>query len=164
MVSRPSHLALIAAHPSKLIWSIYQTTAYLVILFLHRLLLPFACRATDFRTEITRCFLGSFLANFWDLLFKAPIGLREDQYRNFNVGGVPAVLVPPTAPFMDAGMMNPKPDLLILYAHGGGYLFGEPLMYMSTYERWIHIASTRGIDLAIVSVDYSKFYPCCALR
>ncbi|OCK77445.1 alpha/beta-hydrolase, partial [Lepidopterella palustris CBS 459.81] len=43
---------------------------------------------------------------------------------------------------------------VLLYAHGGGYLFGEPLMYLESYKRWVREAEANGIRLIIVSVDY----------
>jgi len=54
------------------------------------------------------------------------------------------------------GSKDGRKKLVLLYSHGGGYLFGEPLMYMSTYKRWIKAAARENIELTIVSVDYRK--------
>ncbi|RDW76946.1 hypothetical protein BP6252_04999 [Coleophoma cylindrospora] len=53
----------------------------------------------------------------------------------------------------------------MLYAHGGGYMFGEPLQWIASYERWIAKASSRGFDLVVVAVKYrlstvAKFPAC----
>ena len=149
-----SHLHLIVAHPINFCLSIYETLALLVLLLANRLLLPFACRPLSLRTEIARCFLGGFLKHFWDLLFKAPPGLQETEYRNCIIRSVPTVVVPRHAQ-LDAGNLDrQRQSLVLLYAHGGGYLFGEPLMYISTYKRWIEIADSHGIDLSVVAVQY----------
>lgn len=154
---RPSHLRLILTQPWKLVRSIYHTSALGVSVLLDRMLLPFACRAVDFRTQLYRCYLGGFLANFWDLLFKAPLNLSRSRYADQILGGVPCVIVP-----RDAGAALHKDhqdireqSLILLYAHGGGYAFGEPLMYIETYERWVRRAEEQGLKLVVVSVDYS---------
>ena len=152
-----THVKLILANPAKLFWSVWQSLVYLFIVVIQRLLLPNACRAVSLRTEIARAILGSFLANFWDLLFKAAPGLRDDEYSLLSAGAgqVPAVLVPPGR---DLGTIGSKEDgkrkILLLYSHGGGYFFGEPLMYMSTYKRWIKAAARQNVELTVLSVDY----------
>jgi hypothetical protein len=161
---RPSHVALIIRHPIKLFRSVYHASALLGVVLLHRLLFPFACRATGFGTEVRRCLLGGLLANFWDLLFKQPLGVQRDKhYTEVHLRRVPAVVVPRNALTAqekaestnggDLPSRAPQP-VVLLYAHGGGYLFGEPLMYLSAYERWIRGSKALGFDLIIVSVDY----------
>jgi hypothetical protein len=149
-----SHLDLVAAHPIKFCLAIYETLALLVLLLFNRILLPFACRPISLRTEIARCFLGGFLKHFWDILFKAPPGLQETEYRNVIIGSVPTVIVPPHARLDVESLDRHRPSLVLLYAHGGGYLFGEPLMYMSTYKRWIELADSHGMDLSVIAVHY----------
>lgn len=164
MKQRPSHRELIRDNPWKLVRSVYYTLVYLVLVVQNRLLLPFACRAVDLRTELARCYLAAFLGNFWDLIFKAPPWLRKDQYSEIALKGVSAVLIPPNTPLGDkasGSSLDNKRNVYLLYAHGGGYLFGEPLMYISTYERWIQKASHQGLDLVIVSVDYGESMVSC---
>jgi hypothetical protein len=156
-----THLQLILENPAKLFWSIWQSLIYLFLVLIQRLVLPNACRAVTLRTEIARAILGSFLANFWDLLFKASPGLRDDEYLLLTAGRVPAVLVPPDRDLNTIGSQEDgKRKLLLLYSHGGGYFFGEPLMYMSTYKRWIKAMARENVELTVVSVDYRKsLYP-----
>lgn len=150
-----SHLQLILKHLTKFFWAIWQTTIYVLLVLLQRLLLPTACRAVTLRTEIARAILGPFLANFWDLLFKAPPGLRKSEYSQLHTAHVRAFIIPPDR---DLGGLrdgeNTRQKLVLLYSHGGGYVFGEPLMYMSTYKRWVEAAEREDIELTIVSVDY----------
>jgi hypothetical protein len=167
---RPSHLALIMRHPLKLLLSIYHASALLSLVLLHRLLLPFSCRATAFGTEVRRCLLGGLLANFWDLLFKQAPGVQWDKhYTEVCLRRVPAVVVPPNAisaqdqaeSGTNVGVLpsRARQSVVLLYAHGGGYLFGEPLMYLSTYKRWTRKCKALGFDLIVVSVDYSTLIP-----
>lgn len=150
-----SHLQLILQNPTKLLWAIWQSTIYIVLVLIQRLLLPTACRAVTFRTEIARAILGPFLANFWDLLFKAPPGLRHSGYSVLEAGHATAFIVPPDRALISLREReNSRKRLLLLYSHGGGFVFGEPLMYMSTYIRWVEAAEKEDVDLTIVSVDY----------
>jgi len=152
-----THLQLILENPAKLFWSVWHSLVYLFLVLIQRILLPNACRAVTLRTEVARAILGSFLANFWDLLFKAPPGLRDNEYSHLNAGHVPAILVPPERNLHSiSSQEDGKQKLLILYSHGGGYHFGEALMYMSTYKRWIKAAARVHIELTILSVDYRE--------
>ncbi|KAI9814056.1 MAG: hypothetical protein M1827_003520 [Pycnora praestabilis] len=118
------------------------------------LLLPPASRPVTLRTELARCFIGSFLENLPALFLRAPLGLRDDEYRKVNIGGVQAVMVPPDV-LLNADTFNTFPaPLVLLFAHGGGFVLGEPLMQIPTYKRWIKAANDHGLALVIVSVDY----------
>lgn len=176
-VRRESYAGLILSHPLKLLWAIYDTLALLAISLLHRLLLPGACHATSFRVQILRCFLGGFLARFWDLMFKAPPEMpcltrgSHKRYAEIILGGrVPAVVVPPSpvrrgggeAKVGGEGAMLPvgndeRDTVFLLYAHGGGFLFGEPLMHLGTYERWVRKAAAMKWRLVVVAVEYSEW-------
>lgn len=147
---------LIAENPIKFFWSIYQSLAYPVILAAERVLLPRACRAVTLRTQVVRCMYGSFLANFSDIVFKAPPNLREEDYRSENFGGVSSVVIPRHAD-LSSSVSKQSNSLVLLYGHGGGFYFGEPLMYISTYKRWVKVAKEDGVELIIVSVDYRKW-------
>lgn len=159
-VMMATHLQLVLRNPANLFWSVWQSFVYLFLVFIQRILLPNACRSVTLRTEIARAILGSFLANFWDLLFKAPPNLQDHDYIVINAGQVPAVLIPPGRDLNTIrGKEDGKRKILLLYSHGGGYFFGEPLMYMSTYLRWIKAAARENVELTIVSVDYRTSSP-----
>lgn len=117
--------------------------------------------------------------HFWDLIFKAPVewprllGGRQ-RYETVMLGPskVPTVIVPPSSsslmprsepherplpgglPRASAEDDKGKKTAVLLWAHGGGYLFGEPLQYLATYERWVMKAKVRG--LIVFAVDYSE--------
>lgn len=148
-------MQLIIRHPFKFLRSVYETCVRLLLILLQRILLPNECRAVAFRTEIARCFLGSFLANFWELVYKAPYGMRHDQYSLLDLGGVHTIIVPP-----DAGprLQTKGASLVLLYAHGGGFMFGESLMWLSSYERWVKVAKAQNLDLIVVAVEYRKYF------
>ncbi|RFU26007.1 hypothetical protein B7463_g10332, partial [Scytalidium lignicola] len=149
-----THLDLILANPWKTLLCIYEILALLLITLISRILLPFVPRVVDLRTEIARDFIGPGLTIFWEILYKAPPGLDPKRYRVADIGGVPSVVIPPHAALAGGPLDLQRKNLVILFAHGGGYLFGEPLQYISTYERWVQNAAQQGIDLTIVSVDY----------
>jgi len=183
---RPSYLLLILLHPLRLILAVYHTVALLLPTLIYRLLLPTACSPTSFKVEILRCWLAGFLVHFWDLVFKAPLewpsylgGRRRHALLMMGPNGIPTVVVPPnglslipaparqgrgfTADVQDGSARSfigqSTDTLVLLWAHGGGYMFGEPLQYLSTYERWVDKAKTKRWNLVIFSVDYSESYP-----
>lgn len=179
MKQRPSRLYLIICNPLRLLLAIYHSLALLLPTLLYRLLLPTACSPTSFKVEVLRCWLAGFLVHFWDLIFKAPVewprllGGRQ-RYETVMLGPskVPTVIVPPSSsslmprsepherplpgglPRASAEDDKGKKTAVLLWAHGGGYLFGEPLQYLATYERWVMKAKVRG--LIVFAVDYSE--------
>ncbi|ODV89697.1 hypothetical protein CANCADRAFT_142576 [Tortispora caseinolytica NRRL Y-17796] len=56
-------------------------------------------------------------------------------------------------------------DVTILFAHGGGFFVGDALMYEDTFWRWIKVAQSRGLKLALFSLEYplvrEQRYPGC---
>lgn len=152
-----THLQLIFANPWKTMRCAYEIIALLLLTLLSRIWLPFAHRVMDLRTEIARDFMGPLLTIFWEIIYKAPPGLDPKRYSTVDIGGVPSVIIPPQATLTGGPLDRERNNLVLLFAHGGGYLFGEPLQYISTYERWVRSAAQHGIDLTIVSVDYRRF-------
>jgi hypothetical protein len=149
-----SHLRLILRQPLNFCFCLYEMLVRILLAILDRILLPHATRAVKFRTELVRCVMGSLTAHCWDLLFKAPPGLRDNQYKNRSVRGVPVMIIPPIAVFSADETQESRPKLFMLYAHGGGYLFGEPLQWIASYERWVAMASSRGVNLVVIAVKY----------
>jgi hypothetical protein len=129
---------------------------YLVIAILQRLLFPLACHPISFHTEIFRCYLGASLSCFVELIFSAPPGLSTDDFEDIKLNDVPAVLVPPGTRLDNLPSGETDRTVVLLYAHGGGYLFGEPLMYIDAYKRWIKEAEANDIRLIVISVDYRR--------
>jgi acetyl esterase/lipase len=154
-----SRLLLMLRHPWKTLAFSWMSIRFLILAIADRLLFPFACRPVSLYTEITRCLLGSSLACFLELTFSAPPGLRADEYRPVELNNVSTIVVPRETKLESLGSAETPRTLVLLYAHGGGYLFGEPLMYMDSYKRWIKEAESVGIRLVVVSVDYRGLTP-----
>lgn len=149
-----SRVVLVLRHPLKFLrWSLLFSRC-LVLALVDRLLFPFACRPISFYTEITRCYLGASLVCFLELIFSAPPGLDRRSFQSADLNEVPAIVVPPHTKLEVAFSTNDPRNVVLLYAHGGGYLFGEPLMYLDTYKRWVKKAEASGVHLTVVSVDY----------
>lgn len=149
-----SRLLLMLRHPWKTLAFSWMSIRYLSLALADRLLFPFACRPISFYTEITRCLLGSSLACFLELTFSAPPGLRTDEYQPVELNNVSTIVVPRETKLETLGSAATPRTVVLLYAHGGGYLFGEPLMYLDSYKRWTKEAESVGIRLVVVSVDY----------
>jgi acetyl esterase/lipase len=94
------------------------------------------------------------LCCFLELIFSAPPGLSADDFETIRLNNVPAVLVPSGARLDGLTTADTERTAVLLYAHGGGYAFGEPLMCIDAYKRWIIEAEANGIRLIVVSVDY----------
>ncbi len=151
-----SRLLLVLRNPWKFLNFSWTILRYLFLALLDRLLFPFVCRPISFRTEIFRCYLGASLSCFLELIFSAPPGLSADDFEAIRLNNVPAVLVPPGTRLESLATADTDRTVVLLYAHGGGYLFGEPLMYIDAYKRWISEAEANGIRLIVVSVDYRR--------
>jgi hypothetical protein len=59
--------------------------------------------------------------------FSAPPGLGPADFDAVKLKGVPAVLVPPGKKLETLSRQTER-TVVLLYAHGGGYAFGEALM------------------------------------
>jgi len=152
-----SRLWMVLRHPWKFLLFLWTFLRCLFLALVDRLLFPFACRPISFHMEITRCYLAASLACFLELLFSAPPGLGAEDSQPVKLNNVPAVVVPPEARLESLTTAHTDPTVVLLYAHGGGYLFGEPLMYLASYKRWVRQAEANGVRLIIVSVDYRRF-------
>ncbi|KAH8754663.1 Alpha/Beta hydrolase protein [Hyaloscypha sp. PMI_1271] len=148
-----SRSILILRHPWKFLKFSWAYLRYLLLALADRLLFPFACRPISLHTETARCYLGASLSCFVELIFSAPPGLGPDDFEAVKLKGVPAVLVPPGKKLETLSRQTER-TVVLLYAHGGGYAFGEALMYIDAYKRWIREAEANGLCLIIVSVDY----------
>lgn len=146
-----SRLLQALRRPRKLASYTWTLLRSLTLALADRLLFPLGCRPLSLGTELRRCHLAAALTGFPELIFAAPPGLPAADYRTAGLDGVPAVVVPPEARLDD---FAERPAVVLLYAHGGGYLFGEPLMYIESYKRWVEAAAAKGIRLVIVSVNY----------
>lgn len=50
-------------------------------------------------------------------------------------------------------------DIIMLYAHGGGFVFGDAEMYNNIFCSWVqHFKTVHNKNLRILSVDYGKFF------
>ncbi|KAL1922493.1 uncharacterized protein VTP21DRAFT_10032 [Calcarisporiella thermophila] len=48
------------------------------------------------------------------------------------------------------------PEIVILFMHGGGFAFGDALMFMSAYIKWVEkIKQVTGKRAALLSIEYS---------
>jgi acetyl esterase/lipase len=92
-----------------------------------------------------------------ELIFNAPPSLDIEDFQSVELNKVPAIVVPPETKLENLATDNAHRAVVLLYAHGGGYLFGEPLMYLDSYKRWVREAEANGIRLIVVSVDYRRF-------
>jgi len=101
-----------------------------------------------------RCYLGASLSCFLELVFSAPPDLDPEDFKRIKLNNVPAIMVPPETQLETLAAQQKDKTVVLIYAHGGGYLFGEPLMYMESYKRWVGEAKMIGVNLVIVAVDY----------
>lgn len=50
-------------------------------------------------------------------------------------------------------------DIIMLYAHGGGFVFGDAEMYNNIFCSWVqHFKTVHNKNLRILSVDYGEFF------
>lgn len=150
-----SRLRLLCSQPAKALRFAWTLWRMLLLAVLNRLLFPFACHPISIRTELRRCYLGASLSCFLELIFSAPSHLDGGDFGLVPLGGVETVVVPPVSQLEDLADCE---TIVLLYAHGGGYHFGEPLMYLETYKRWVHQMQQIGTKLVVIAVDYRMIH------
>lgn len=73
-----------------------------------------------------------------------------DSTRKMSNGLFDAYVISDTAALEDC-------DRIILYVHGGGFLFGHPLQYRSAYQRWVQTAMKLDLRIAVVALAYREY-------
>ncbi len=89
---------------------------------------PSTLQPLGLRNSIARTWLGLTFAIQGSILYSEPPnhGQQTVETSNFK-----AYVIPSTP----LGELR-RADAVVLYAHGGGMIFGHPLQYLKTYRRW----------------------------
>lgn len=147
---------LFAKAPLQTLVFIYYFTAQLLLLCLKRVLLPQLHTYQSFRTQIHRAYLSS-AGLYPDLLHGLPVNCSTEDARKIASDSCSAYVIPGTSILPTSGQQSfPFRKVVILYAHGGGYAWGEARMYIHHMKRWVARARQDRLDLVFVSVEYRK--------
>jgi acetyl esterase/lipase len=103
--------------------------------------------------------MSSCVSTFPDLVYRLPVGpvpesKAKQVHTSFN-----GYVIPGARSFLLADIAK-KPSTsqgVVLFAHGGGYARGEAKMYLDYMERWVTVATERGLDIVFMSVEYREF-------
>lgn len=151
--------ALILCNPLKTLRFTYTFIAQVILVLLKHILLPYFPVYQSLRTQLQRAYLASSALHFPAIVHRLPVTHCPSSRARKVGSGWTGYLVPGTRPVSDLSrdrLCCDRKVCIALYAHGGGYAWGEARQYLNYMERWIDIASKMGIDLTFLSVEYRK--------
>jgi acetyl esterase/lipase len=105
----------------------------------------------SFRTQIFRAYLIATFA-----LPTLPVEAPEAEAKLIEEKGKwKGYIIPGTRDIKYfARKSSTERRVVALYAHGGGYGWGEARQYLSYMRRWVECARAAKVDLVFVSVEY----------
>jgi hypothetical protein len=134
------------------------------IILLLRIIFPFRVRKLTLRNALAREWIATaqesnpniFLSEPWRHSTQSVtlVSQTENGQKESRLGGW---VIPDT----NVSELKDK-DVVVLFAHGGGYALGHGLHNLSMFKRLVGKAKKMGQNLAFVSVNYRKwsFYSC----
>jgi hypothetical protein len=115
-----------------------------------RIILPFKPRTQNLRNAIARAWLGYIFVHCPTILYSKP---RDTDLQEVQEAGLHLYIIQGSE---KSKTQLKDADAVILFAHGGGMIFGHPLQYLSDYRRWISGAKRLRKKLDFVAVQYRK--------
>lgn len=152
-------LALLLNNPLRTIRFVYTWLAQSSFVLLRRLLLPHVPVYQSLRIQLHRAYLSSCASTFPDLVYRLPVGpVPERSAKPVSTPDFLGYVIPGRkTDLIEGAWVHAKPNqCVILYAHGGGYARGEAKMYLNYMKRWERVASTYGLDIVFLSVEYRE--------
>lgn len=137
--------------PLACLLCVYTFVTQVVLITARRLLLPHLFTYQTYRTQLFRAYLIATFA-----LPTLPNVASESEAKLIEEKGKwTGYIIPGTRGLHEfAGESISGRRVIALYAHGGGYSFGDARQYLSYMRRWVECAKAAGIDLVFLSVEY----------
>ncbi|KAH7127791.1 Alpha/Beta hydrolase protein [Dactylonectria estremocensis] len=148
-------IELLVSHPLNTIAFCYTFTVQFSVILARCLLLPHVHRYQSFRTLVQRAYWSSAYGTFRQLIHRLPV-VRCPETRARRVGSDWTGYIIPGTKRLD-NLPSAPADLVscvAVYAHGGGYGFGEARMYLNYMDRFVSDAEKVGLDITFLSVEY----------
>jgi hypothetical protein len=156
----------ILRHPLATLKFLYTFNTQVALLLLKRALLPFLPRYQTLWQQIRRAYL---LSAGTEMVHRLPANYSQKRARLVTgvgeTGKWKGYVVPGRRELKDftegelakgvEGADRAK-KVVALYAHGGGYGWGEARMYVNYFERWVRRGKEEGVELVVVSVEYRE--------
>lgn len=145
-------LRQITNSPVACLLCVYTFATQVILIVARRLLLPHLFNYQSFRTQIFR---GYLIATF--AIPTLPVEASDSEAKPIEEEGKwKGYLIPGTRDLQDfAGKsISTGRRVVALYAHGGGYGWGEARQYLSYMREWVKRAKLTGIELVFLSVEY----------
>jgi len=145
-------LEVLAQNPLGSLKALYTCTCQTLLICLGFCLLPGLPRYQTLRQQIHKAYWASCSTYYSNIIHRLPV-TRCPEERARRIGSTwTSYVIPGTAKLNSS--MNDNGNVVILYAHGGGYARGEARMYLNYMERWQREASKVGLQITFVSVEY----------
>ncbi|KAH7064051.1 Alpha/Beta hydrolase protein [Paraphoma chrysanthemicola] len=149
-----SALKLMLQQPTQAANFIYCFVTQLLLVVLHRILLPHYPRYQSLRIEAQKAYLSSTALHFPQFTHRLPADYSERLATPIAGKGWHGYTISGESPRSIKDAANPKLLTIVLYAHGGGYARGEARMYLWYFKRWIAVAKSKGLEVMFLSVEY----------
>ncbi|KAF7527642.1 hypothetical protein PCG10_002606 [Penicillium crustosum] len=145
--------AVILGHPLQALKFCYSFFAQCFIDITERVLLPHYPTYQSLRTRLARAYLGAAAIHLPDIVHRLPVSnCPASRARPVEGANWKGYIIPGSCTLLDND--DEYKYIIILYAHGGGYVRGEARQYLNYMERWINAAAGKGIKLIFLSVEY----------
>jgi acetyl esterase/lipase len=144
-------LRQITNSPFACLLCVYTFLTQVALITARRLLLPHLLTYQTYRTQLFRAYLIATFAlpTLPNIASESEAKLIEEK------GKWSGFIIPGTRELTEfAGKSSSGRRVVVLYAHGGGYSFGDARQYLSYMRRWVECAKASGIDLVFLSVEY----------
>lgn len=143
-------------HPFQAAQFSYHFLTQVLLILLHRLLLPTFPRYQSLRIEIQRAYLSSTSLYFPTFTHRLPADYGRSDAAPINGKGWSGYVIPGPDPHVLKQATRNGKLRVVLYGHGGGYARGEARMYVPYMKRWVAAAKQKGLDMVFLSVEYRK--------
>ena len=137
--------------PLACLLCVYTFITQVLLIIARRVFLPHLWNYQSFRTQIFRAYLIATFA-----LPTLPVQAPEAEAKLVEEQGKwKGYIIPGNRDLKYfARRSSSERRVVALYAHGGGYGWGEARQYLSYMRRWVECARAAKIDLVFLSVEY----------
>ena len=152
----PSATLRLLQHPLQASKFLYYFLTQLLLIALHRILLPGFPRYQSLRTEVQRAYLSSTSLYFPTFTHRLPADYGPNDATFVSGKGWSGYVIPGPDPDVLKQVAGNGKLRVVLYGHGGGYARGEARMYVPYMKRWVEVARRKGLEIVFLSVEYRK--------
>lgn len=140
--------AAVVAKPVSSLTLILVASLRAIKVLVESVVVPSAIQPLGLRNAIARAWLGTVFVHHPDLYYSEP---PNHDIQTIQTPDLKAYIIPRT----ESADWS-RADAVVIYAHGGGMIFGHPLQYLKAFKRWAKHAESMQKRIVFVAVRYRK--------